>query len=219
MSKIIAEKFTDAFNSNFKQVQLRQEVSSAVQTGLGDQLYTAEEIGKTTFTNQRVIWQDVNLAATLEEVQAKLDSFPNAKIVRKMSLHPIMHNGHLAIIKNGLKGEAFEEFKQRHNLDSTEWDNKCRNAFITSVAERQLVRYPEDNTDGKPANSPILFEGRPQYRHLFLDLTGKYDEALLDHRTKDLEEIKAKELKDISLADNPAAGTVTDKVFHNIEEY
>ncbi len=219
MSKIIAEKFTDAINPNFKQVQLRQEVSSAVQGGMGDQLYTPEEIGKTTFSNQRVIWQDVNLKTTLEEVQARLDGSPKAKIRRKLSLRPIMHNGHIAIIQRGLKGEAFEEFKKRYNLDSEVWDNKCRNAFITAIAERQLVRYPEGNTDGQPANSPILFEGKPQYRHLFLSLTGEED---IDQRTEDLAAIRATEVpeRNVVLADNPAnAETNQDKVFHNLEEY
>ena len=172
---IVAEIRDHKFKTGEKQAMLRYTTDGLTKSNLKDSLFTAEELGKQVFESNRVTFIDVPKDATIESVQAKLDQYPSARIYRILNTKPIVDNVMQQVLFNGLRGEAFDNFKATHNIVAEEWNQECANTLMTSITAAQLVVYGENNTENKPADEPVLFEGKKQYRVTYLSLEGQPD--------------------------------------------
>lgn len=128
------------YKDNRFQAQVRQTVTKHYPGGrpndsLSDALFNAEEFNfePTSYDEIRVAWIDVPLNSTLEQVQAKLREFPNAKIKKFLSLHPILTDEQKAAMESGLTDKTVEDF-----------------------AEKQMIINPD-------LNAPAFYKGHPQY--------------------------------------------------------
>lgn len=182
-TKVIVDRIEESkVQSGVFQAMLRMEVHRVQgENNLRSSLFSAEELGKETFIEKRVDFIDVPKGATVEEVQARIDSLPNARIYRALSDKPIMSNSQIGTIQNGLSGEAFENFKQVHGIEADSWNDECRQALLTNIANNQMVRYGE-NFEGKDAQEPVLRNGKPQYRitRFYFGDTPKEDVSIFE---------------------------------------
>lgn len=195
-NRVIVEAIVDnKFRTGAKQAQLRYVTDGLTKSNLKDSLFSAEEVGKQVFESARVDFIDVPADSTIESVQAKLDQYPDARIYRILSSKPIIDNVREQVLNNGLKGERFEEFKAEHGITADAWNQECATALLTQIANSQKVVYGENNTEGKPADEPVLHEGKFQYRVTYLSLTGQGDVDKRDGVAK---------LISLELADNPS---------------
>lgn len=204
-SKIKVEKIVDnRFKDGHKQAQLRMEVTTGGGgNNLRSDLFSNEELGRETFTEQRVDWIDVPSDATVETVEAVLTNYPSARIFKILSNKPELSDNQERVITYGLSGEAFEEFKATHEIEAEEWNEECAAKMLQVIADSQVVRYGENNTEGKPADEPVLDrKGQLQYRLTLFSKDGQKD---IDKRSG------VAMLSSLPLADNPAyvAETVT----------
>jgi hypothetical protein len=95
-----------AFKPELDNAELRSEVKSSYPTrqANSDGLFTEDEYGLETldFESTKVAFIDVPKGSTIESVQAKLDSAPNCRIQKIMSMKPILSEAQEAAIKKGL---------------------------------------------------------------------------------------------------------------------
>lgn len=188
VSKITVDSIGDSLKSDkIGQAQIRQTIIrsyDAIQTSnsLKDALFTPEELGieSTDYTENRVTWVECAKDATVEDIQKQLAKFPQARIVKILSSSPILSDTQENVYKNGLRdtitAKPFTDFITKNALvGKTEWDKECSDLFMTQIKERQLVRYGENNTSGKPADEAIPYNGKVQYRVLHFSVTAKED--------------------------------------------
>lgn len=190
---IVTEIGKNQFGKN--QATLKYSEEAYTQDNSRSQLFSASELGKTTFISNRVDFIEVPEDSTIETIQTMIDKYPKARIKRTLSTKPVISNVQEAVLKNGLKGEAFEDFKATHSIVADEWNEECAVALLQKIAEAQLVKYGENNTEGKPADELVLYNGKPQYRITRFDLDGGED---IDKRDGIAKRIS------LILADNPA---------------
>lgn len=167
---ISVDSIGDSFKTGLKQAQLRQEVtvlypSAQIDNEFKDSLYSAAQLGveETEHTHVRVTWIPVSERTKVSQVAKDLAGFPNATIQKILSHAPIISKSQKNVIENGLTGDAFDDFVEKHGLDKKEWDAECSKVLLNLIADRQMVRYGENNDQGKDADEPILFNGRVQY--------------------------------------------------------
>lgn len=197
-TKVVVDSIVDnRYRQGEKQAMIRMEVHTGGSgNNLKDSLYTAEELGRQTFVEKRVDWLDVKPTDTVESVQALIDSFPKARIYKILSNKPVFNDNQKRVIKYGLQGEAFEEFKTTHGIVADEWNQECADKMEKIIADSQIVRYGENNTEGKPADEPVLDrKGQIQYRLTLFNKSGRED---IDLRTG------VPVLGSLALAENPS---------------
>lgn len=194
LNKVIV---TEVKESQYGKLQaaLRYAEDSLVAGDANSELFSASELGKTSYVSVRMDWVEVPAGSTIESVTAQLAKFPKARIQRKLSLKPILNARQEAVIINGLSDEAFEDFKKTHGIVADEWNEECAKALLTTIANAQKVVYGENNTEGKPADELVLYKGQVQYRVTQLNTAGEADIDLRKGQTFNL---------DMMLADNPA---------------
>lgn len=194
LNKVIV---TEVKENQFGKLQatLKYSTSSLTVDNSRDQLYSVAELGKTAYISNRIDWIEVPAGATVESVQADLDKHPLARIARKISSKPILSNVQEQVLFNGLSGEAFEDFKKVNGIEAEAWNQDCANIMFAKIKDQQIVRYGEGNTEGKPADEPVLYNGQIQYRITRLSLKGEPD---IDKRDGVAKHIS------LEIADNPA---------------
>lgn len=198
-TKVVVDSIVDnRFRTGEKQAMLRMEVQTGgAGNNLRDSLFSAEELGRQTFVEKRVDWIDVPATATVESIQALIDSLPKARIYKILSNSTITTDAQERVIKYGLQGDAFEEFKTQHGITAEEWNEECAKKMLEVISQAQIVRYGENNTEGKPADEPVLDrKGQIQYRVTPFSKTGQKD---VDLRSG------VPVLANLVLAENPAA--------------
>lgn len=90
--------------------QLRQELYKTYPSGkahdsMTDPLFALEEFGFTEgnkYTEKRVTWIDVPIGTTMEEVKKRIDACPSPRLVRHLSLNPILTSEQAQAIQNGI---------------------------------------------------------------------------------------------------------------------
>jgi len=206
-SKVIAVEVTpNKYNSKVDQVMLRQEISrqyNGIQTTtrLKDSMFDAEQLGLegNVYVEKRVAWDNVPVGFTVEQYQKLIDKKPNARLYKILSHEVILDDSQASTIQNGLRGEALASFNADNELEG-DWSEAHATALIAKIASRQLVRYGEGNDAGEDADAPVLFNGKKQYRVIYLSLNGRVDIDLRNEKAV---------TEDIEIAPNPQA--VTEK--------
>jgi hypothetical protein len=97
--------------------QLRQKVDKIYPSGgthdsLTDALFNVDEFNLkqgSTYSENRVAWIDVPVGTTVEGVQQKLAGFPEARLVKHLSLNPILTEEQASAIQNGLNDLTIEK--------------------------------------------------------------------------------------------------------------
>jgi hypothetical protein len=121
--------------------------STKVTSSKEGNIFGAQEFGFTPkdFTSKetRVAWIPVPIGTTVEQVMAKLQSFPGACLYKEMSNHPILTD------------------EQRHAIDNPELPS----ITIDTFAMKQIVRYSEGHE--KAGQVALTNEGKVQYRRIF----------------------------------------------------
>lgn len=220
VSKIAVDSIGTSLKSDeLGQAQIRQTITrsyDAIQTSnsLKDALFSPEELGikSQDYIENRVTWVDCAKDATIEDIAKQLAKFPDARIVKMLSSTPILSDTQENVYKNGLRdtetSKSFTDFITKNALiGKTEWDKECSDLFLAQIKERQLVRYGENNTEGKPADEPVLYNGKHQYRILTFSTTAKPD---VDMRIQ-LATTEAIEISSNAIALERKAETVTVK--------
>jgi hypothetical protein len=96
-----------AFKPELDSAQIEQTIQSFYPKRHADSggLFSEKEYGldpDKPFESKRVAWIDVPKGTTAEQVQARIDTMPNARIKRIMSLKPILSSNQEAAIQKGL---------------------------------------------------------------------------------------------------------------------
>lgn len=133
--------------------------SKSVSSNLQDNPFSTEEFGfggqEYSSSSVRVAWIDVPENSTPEQVQAKLQTLPKARLYRILSNHPIISDRQEYAIANKV-------------------------TTLDVIADRQAVRYPL--THATHAGKLIMdTNGKPQYKGVFFKSSFMED---IDRRTK-----------------------------------
>lgn len=195
----------DTYDENINNVQIRQSfvrqyAGKQVESNFRDSLFSVEELGIETqdFTQDRVTWIPANLEHTKKDVQKALKEVENACIYRVLSFDPILEDGQIRVLKNGLTGDALKNFLKENKIKGGEWTEECSEILLDKIAARQLVVYGENNTEGKDADEPVLISGKKQYRALYFSKTYRPD---LDLRVEEKQVMPALELASQEVAE------------------
>ena len=182
--KVTATKIQESkFKKGVEEVELRQEVTRqydgmVTSNSLRDSMFSAKDLGLEgkSYTETRVAWDVVPVGFSTEQYQELLDTkFPNARLCKVLSHSIILNDQQERVYRDGLSKEALTDFTTKHGIDSDVWNDDCRKAFIATVANAQIIRYGENNSENKPAKEPVLYNGKAQYRVISLSLDGKED--------------------------------------------
>ena len=166
-------------NGKKQQAQIRNSVKSTypeagVGNSLNDSIFPEEEFGfgeGDTFIEKRVAWMDVPAGLTLDQVQAKLDGFPHARIYRVLSLTPILTDEQKRAMSSGIS----------EYTDSDAVIHKCDMDYYKT---QQMIPTPETaNIKNRSKREPLLYKGYPQYRITAFNKDGHAD---VDHRNTQL---------------------------------
>lgn len=122
---------------------LKDNPFSTAEFGFSESEYSSEE--------RRVAWVEVPTDSTVESMEARLATFPEATIYKILANHPIISDSQDYAINAGLTSKD-------------------------SIADKQAVRYGE----GHPQAGQLILDklGKPQYKATFFKRTAKEDEDL-----------------------------------------
>jgi hypothetical protein len=133
--------------------------SKSVSNNLKDNPFSTSEFGfsesEYSSEERRVAWVEVPTDSTVESMEARLATFPEATIYKILANHPILSDSQEYAIEAGLTSKEI-------------------------IADKQVVRYGE----GHPQAGQLILDkvGKPQYKQTFFKRTAKEDEDL---RTED----------------------------------
>ena len=121
-----------AFKPELDSAQLEQEVVSSYPTRYAESggLFSAKEYGLETkdFSGKKVCWIDVPKGTTAEQVQARIDALPKARIQRILSMKPILSENQKAAIEKGLT--TLEEIAEKQTVKDAEGNVVLHNGAI-----------------------------------------------------------------------------------------
>lgn len=116
--------------------------------GLSDSLFEGIQSQTHKTTETRVYWGNVPAGSTVETVEEQLRKYPQACLYKILASTPIVS-------------------------DSEQWGIDKQFTTLESIAERQLVRYPQGHPN---AGEPILWHDKEQYRRICFSLVAREDE-------------------------------------------
>lgn len=105
---------TDLYSAQIRQIVTKVYPSASISNNMSDSLFSVDsfELEGSEFTETRVTWIPVPHGTTAEQVQAKLDACPNAKIYKILSHEPILTDGQEYALEKGLTDLATFENAQ-----------------------------------------------------------------------------------------------------------
>lgn len=122
-SKITVDSVGPSLNVKKHQAQIRQTVTALypgarANNSLSDKLFEPENFGLgESYDEVRVTWIPVPIGTTIEEVQAKLAKHPNARLVRTLSLNPILSEEQIQAMEQGVSDKTMEDYKAKFIVD------------------------------------------------------------------------------------------------------
>lgn len=108
-----ADALVNGVQTDRHRVQLRQEVKTTYPAVRGNELFAAEEFGAgpgQTFIEKRVTWLNVPKTATKEKIEKLLAQMDQPKLVRTLSLKPILSEDQVRTIENGRNPKSYEDY-------------------------------------------------------------------------------------------------------------
>lgn len=118
-SPVIAERIhtpqeaaTRGVQTTRYKVQLRQVVKSVYPAARGNAIFEASEFGgrNQEFAEQRVCFLNVPEGVSLGQIQQRLDEMDGPKLVRVLSLRPMLSEDQLRTIENGRNPKSWEDY-------------------------------------------------------------------------------------------------------------
>lgn len=163
---VLVMAVSESLNPKKWQAELRQKVTTIYpgvrpNDSLSDPLFDEKEFGQSgqEFTEERVTWIPVPVGTTLEEVKAQLAGYPNARLQRILSLHPILTEEQKATM-GGINRKTEEDYRANF------------------VRERSDV-------EGEPG-APVLYQGYNFYRQIKFRTQAVEDIDLRPSQLKDM---------------------------------
>ncbi len=101
-------------------VQIRQTISTTYPAARGNELFKVEEFGLgngQSYNEQRVTWLNVPKTATIVDIQKRLDEMDSPKLVRTLSLSPVLSEDQVRTIENGVNPKSYEDYLKDSILD------------------------------------------------------------------------------------------------------
>jgi len=104
----------DLFSAQIRQIVTKVYPSASISNNMQDSLFSADkfDLEGSEFNETRVCWISVPHGTTAEQVQAQLDSCPNAKIYKVLAHEPILNDGQEYALEQGLNDLATFENAQ-----------------------------------------------------------------------------------------------------------
>jgi len=104
----------DLFSAQIRQIVTKVYPSASISNNMQDSLFSADkfDLEGSEFNETRVCWISVPKGTTAEQVQAQLDSCPNAKIYKVLAHEPILSDGQEYALEKGLTDLATFENAQ-----------------------------------------------------------------------------------------------------------
>lgn len=93
-------------------VQLRQVLKTVYPAARGNAIFEAAEFGgrNQEFTEQRVCFLNVPKGVTLPQIQQRLDEMDGPKLVKVLSLAPMLTEDQVRTIENGRNPKSYEDY-------------------------------------------------------------------------------------------------------------
>ena len=115
VDKVEQDQFkADLFSAQIRQIVTKVYPSASISNNMSDSLFGADkfDLKGSEYSETRVCWISVPHGSTAEQVQAQLDSCPNARIYKVLSHEPILTDGQEYALEQGLTDLAAFENKQ-----------------------------------------------------------------------------------------------------------
>lgn len=201
-SKITVDSINPEGFKGLPVAQLRQTITRSlpkvqVTSSLKKSIYSDAELDITSndYVETRVSWMEVKKGATVESVQADLDKFPKAKLIRFLASSIILDDNQARVAKQGLSNtdtsKSLDSFNEKYGFPAgTAWSTEHLAFFLNNIADRQVVRKGGEGAD---KDEIVMFNGKQQFRRIELDPDGGED---VDNRIT--EEVKVQ--KEIVMA-------------------
>lgn len=190
--KITVDKVSEGRKKNAHQAQIRQIISVVYpgvrsNNSLNDKLFSGSEFGveAKSFEERRVCFLPIPIGTTAEEVQARLDALPNARIAKILSLNPILSKEQENAMKTGLSKNEDGSLKT-----------------IDDYRESQSIR----NEQGEK----VYYQGHEQYRQTIFQDGSLGPVEDVDLRADDLSDFNPIHMSESALAAVTTYGAKTE---------
>lgn len=156
---IIIDNVGPGLNPKKHRAQIRQEVTKkypAIRThdSLSDALFAIEDFSvqmdANTFIEKRVTWVDIPVGATIEQVKAKLDAIPGARLVRYLSLNPIISAEQEGAITKGLNSLTLEKVAANQVVMNAQDEKNLEPVYYRDTLQYRVIKFkttPEADVD------------------------------------------------------------------------
>lgn len=155
ISRVYSSEFQreNTLTAELKQiVKTTSMYDNSIDDGLNDSLFDGTQSQEYETNETRVYWSNVPMGSTVESVKTRLNEYPDACLYKILASKPIIS-------------------------DSEQWAIDRGMTTISAIAERQLVRYPQNHAQ---AGEPVLWHGTKQYRRICFSLISREDEDRRD---------------------------------------
>lgn len=115
-----ADAALNGVQTNKHRVQLRQHVNVKYPAVRSNALFNTEEFGLgngQNFEEKRVCWLNVPATTTVEEIQKRLNAMDSPKLVRTLSLKPILSEDQIRTIESGVNPKSEEDYQNDFIID------------------------------------------------------------------------------------------------------
>ncbi len=144
------------------QAQVRQIVTSKYpaargNNSLSDGLFPASTFGVgQEYEEVRVTWIPVPVNTKMNAVKAQLAKFPEARLVKTLSLRPILSEEQIRAMETGLSDKTEEDYAEKFVVDGDgnptlyHGHKQYRNISFSQTAKEDVDLRAEDLADMKP---------------------------------------------------------------------
>lgn len=159
---ITVDNVGPSLNSKKWQAQVRQIVTSQYpaargNNSLSDTLFPAQSFGVgQEYEEIRVTWIPVPLNTKLAAVKTQLAKFPEARLVKTLSLNPILSEEQIRAMETGVSTKTEEDYAEKFVIDAEgnptlyHGHKQYRHISFSQVPKEDVDLRAEDLEDMKP---------------------------------------------------------------------
>lgn len=121
--KITVDSVAPSLNAKKHEAQVRQTVTSLYpgakgSNSLSDALFADKAFGVgEAYDENRVAWIPVPIGTTIKQVELLLAKHPNARLVKTMSLNPILSEEQEQAMQNGVSNKTIADYRAKYVVD------------------------------------------------------------------------------------------------------